>query len=119
MNRMAGGEPPLTVMLGRHFPRGRSHGLAVVPQSPKVCDLEWDKISLAISQARTTQNPSLVGTLAGLDMTIYAFQREEGPPFHWSRRDAVAGAAVRSELTVEEYATFLKLMGEKAIWPES
>src|SRR5690349_6590478 len=99
---MAGGEPPLTAMLGSHFPRNRSHGLAA--QSPKDCDLEWDKISLAISQAGTTQNPSLLGTLAGLDMTIYAVQREEAPPFHWSRRDAVAGAAARGELTVEEYA---------------
>ncbi|WP_192476299.1 hypothetical protein [Arthrobacter sp. AET 35A] len=116
---MSGGEPPLTVMLGSHLPRNRSHGLAAVPLSPEDYDLEWDKVSLAISQARTSQNPSLVGTLAGLGMTIYAAQGFEGPPFLWSRRDAAAGAAARGELTVEEYAAFLKLMGEKGIWPES
>lgn len=118
LNRMSGGEPPLTVMLGSHLPRNRSHGLAAVPLSPEDYDLEWDKVSLVISQARTSQNPNLVETLAGLDMTIYAVPREERPPYLWSRRDAVAGAAARGELTVEEYAVFLKLMGEKVIWPE-
>jgi hypothetical protein len=37
----------------------------------------------------------------------------------WSRRDAIACAAARGELSVEEFAAFLEAMGEIIIWPEA
>jgi hypothetical protein len=61
---------------------------------------------------------SLVAGLASLDMTVYSVAREDGSRVMWSRRDAIACAAARGELSVEEFAAFLEAMGEIIIWPE-
>lgn len=45
--------------------------------------------------------------------------REGRTPYLWSRRDAIASAAANGELSLEDYARFLKLMGEKVICPDS
>jgi hypothetical protein len=36
----------------------------------------------------------------------------------WSRRDIIAEAAKRGDLSIEEFVAFLGLMGETVVWPE-
>ncbi|WP_426303146.1 GIY-YIG nuclease family protein [Arthrobacter sp. R-11] len=119
LNRMGGGVPGMAVMLESHIPRNRSHDVNAAPQTKEVADLEWNKVDLSISQAKSSQDPNLARTLAGMDLTICSVQTDGPPPYLWSRRDASSSAAANGELSVEEFARFLKLMGEKIIWPES
>jgi hypothetical protein len=51
-------------------------------------------------------------------MTVYSVAREDGSRVMWSRKDAIACAAARGGLSVEEFAAFLEAMGEIIIWPE-
>lgn len=120
LNRMAGGSvAPLTLMLTAANPRSRTNGVAVVSLSLEGRKLAREEVAMVIARARSTDGSGLVAGLAGLDMTIYSVENEDGSSFMWSRRDAIAGAAARGELSVEEFAAFLEAMGETVIWPES
>jgi hypothetical protein len=119
LNRMTGGEAtPLTLMLTALNPRSRSHGVASMPLSWDDYDRARAGVVDAIVQPRTSARSSLIAELTSLDMTVYSVARKDGSQFMWSRRDAVAGAALRGELSVEEFAAFLEAMGETVIWPE-
>ena len=119
LNRMTGGEAtPLMLMLTALSPRSRSHGIASVPLSWEDYELAWDGVVDVIAEARSSNGDSLIADLASLDMTIYSVQRKDGSRFMWSRREAVASAALRDELSVDEFAAFLQAMGETIIWPE-
>jgi hypothetical protein len=119
LNRMPGGSAsPMTLMLAAINPRSRSNGIAPVPLSWEDYQRARDSVTNAIAQARPSVGSNLVAGLASLDMTIHSVAREDGTRFMWSRRDTVANAARNSELSVEEFATFLEAMGETIIWPE-
>lgn len=119
LNRMAGGSAsPLTLMLTAINPRNRANGVASVTLSWEDYDRAWDGVVDVIAQSRSSCGSSLVDVLASLDMTVYSVERKDGSQFMWSRRDAIAGAAVRGELSVDEFAAFLEAMGETIIWPE-
>jgi hypothetical protein len=99
--------------------RSRVHGVASVPLSFEEYQREWDGLANTIAQTPPSHRSTLITELAGMDMTIYSVKPETGPPFMWSRRDGVASAVTRGELSVEEFTSFLELMGEKVIWPKN
>lgn len=120
LNRMMGGAPnPMMLMLSALTSHRRPNGITAVPMSWEDYDREWDSIADTVTQARSLDSSELVAKLASLDMTIYSVAREDGTAgFMWSRRDAVASAAARGELSVDDYAAFLEAMGETIVWPE-
>lgn len=120
LNRMAGGEvTPLTLMLTTMSPRSRVHGMTSVPMTHQDYKTAWDGVAALVRQERTGDDPGLVAELIDLDMTIYSVQREDGGTFFWSRRDAIAGALARGELSETDFAEFLRAMGETILWPDN
>ncbi|NMR31957.1 GIY-YIG nuclease family protein [Crystallibacter degradans] len=116
LNRMTGGEAtPLTLMLTH----SRTHGVASAPLSFEEYQRERDGLANTIAQTPPSHRSTLIAELAGMDMTIYSVTPETGAPFMWSRRDGIAGAVTRGELSVEEFTSFLGMMGEKVIWPKN
>lgn len=119
LNRMPGGASPVSLMLSALSPRRRPHELAAIPMSYQEYDQAWDGVVEKIEQARSSHEPGLIEELTKMDMAIHLVTREDGTQFMWSRRDGIAGAAARGELSVEEFSSFLGAMGETIIWPES
>lgn len=120
LNRMNGGSPsPMMLMLSGLNAHRRPNGVTSVPMSWDDYDRAWDGVVDTVAQAGASDGSSLVDQLAGLDMTIYSVPRKDGTRFLWSRRDAIAAAVARGELSVEEFAAFLEAMGETIIWPET
>lgn len=120
LNRMTGGEAtPLTLMLTALSPRSRTHGVSSASLSYEEYERERDGLANKIAQSPPSHRSTLMAELAGMDMTIYSIEPETGPPFMWSRRDGIAGAVTRGELSVEEFTSFLESMGEKVIWPKN
>ncbi|AUI52921.1 GIY-YIG nuclease family protein [Arthrobacter crystallopoietes] len=120
LNRMTGGEAtPLALMLRDINPRGRGHGVVAVPLSFGEYQREREGLANKIAQTPPPHRSTLIAELAGMDMTIYSMKPETGAPFMWSRRDGIASAVPRGELSVEEFTSFLELMGEKVIWPKN
>lgn len=120
LNRMGGGAPnPIMLMLSALGAHRRPNGITAVPMSWEEYDRAWDEIVDVVAQAGASDGSNLVAELARLDMTVYSVAHKEGTTrFMWSRRDGIAGAAARGELSVEDFAAFLEAMGEKIIWPE-
>lgn len=108
----------MTLALTALDPRRRLHGVASVPSSVEDYEQARDAVADAIAQGRSTSRTDLVAELAGMDMAIHSVTRETGEQFLWSRRDVIARAAVRGDLSAEEFAAFLEAMGEKVVWPE-
>ncbi|MCW2134997.1 GIY-YIG nuclease family protein [Arthrobacter sp. VKM Ac-2550] len=120
LNRMTGGEAtPLALMLTALSPRSRTHGVVSVPLSFEEYERERVGLASKIAQTPPPHRSALIAELAGMDMTIYSVTPETGAPFMWSRRDGIAGAVPRGELSVEEFTSFLEAMGEKVIWPKN
>lgn len=120
LNRMTGGEAtPLTLMLTALNTRSRTHGVVSVPLSYEEYQRERDGLADTIAQAPSSHRSNLITELAVMDMTIYSVKPETGAPFMWSRRDGIASAVPRGELSVEEFTSFLELMGEKILWPKN
>lgn len=119
LNRMRGGEAdPWRLLVALNSPRSRTHGPGVVELSYQDYELAYDQIGCLVQKVPGPSRSGLVSQLVGMDMTIYSVFREDGERFLWSRRDAIRGAAVRSELSVDEYSAFLTALGESIIWPE-
>jgi hypothetical protein len=119
LNRMPGGlASPVTLMVNALNPRRRSNGLVAVPLSWGDFDQARDGVASVVAQRRPSNDPGLVAELAGMDMTVYSVARKDGSLFMWSRRDAIAGAAARGDLSAEDFAAFLEAIGETVIWPE-
>ena len=119
LNRMAGGaDAPLMLMLTGLVPRSRSHGLVSAPLSYEEYEQARDGVVETIAQARPSGVTTQAAELAGMDLTIYAVQRDEPGPFMWSKRDGLAEAAARGELGLKDFAAFLEAMDETVIWPE-
>jgi hypothetical protein len=113
---MAGGEvDPLGQMLTAFNPRSRRREVISVPSSLEEGERTWDGLANMIAQ---TKPPHRSTDLAGMDMTIYSVKPETRAPFMWSRWDGVASAVTRGELGVEEFTSFLELMGKKVTWPK-
>ncbi|MHA7284607.1 GIY-YIG nuclease family protein [Arthrobacter sp. TMS2-4] len=118
LNRMGGGiADPWRIAVALSNPRARTHEIEEMALSYEDYEAATDQIRDLAAQSTPSLRPDLVSELAGLDMTIYSVRREAGESFLWSRRDAVRSAAVRGELSVEEYSAFLTALGEDIIWP--
>lgn len=118
LNRMSGGEADSwTLMVALNMPRSRVHGPVAIQLSYANYEDARDELAGLASQTGPSPRHDLVAKLANMDMTIHAVPRESGGQVMWSRRDFVRGAAVRGELSVEEYAAFLVAIGERVIWP--
>lgn len=119
LNRMVGGEAsPLMLMLTGANPRVRTHDVSAEQMSRDDCRQAAAEVAELIDQLGSSNQSSRVETLAGLDMRIYSVPREDGSRVMWSRRDSIAGAVTRGDLSVEDFAAFLEAMGETVIWPK-
>ncbi len=119
LNRMAGGAvTPVALMLAGAIPRSREHGVVAQPSTKTEFAQACSEVTDAIADARSGALSDLVGALASMDMTIFAMPRDGSSPHIWSRRDLIASAAARGELTVEVFAGFLSAMGERIVWPD-
>lgn len=118
LNRMGGGNSPVTQMLSALSPRKRSNDVVALPSGREDYEQAWDGVKDVIGDARMTPDVSVVSELASLDLGIYSVERQDRPIFMWSRRDMIAEAAKRGDLSTEEFAAFLEAMGETIIWPE-
>jgi hypothetical protein len=117
LNRMGGGEvTPLVLMLNGANPRARTYGITSVPLSFEGYQEAADEVRNAVARIGAG-GPREVDQLLGLDLTIYSVMLEDGSQRFWSRRDGVAGAAIRGDLQVDDYAAFLAGIGETLIWP--
>lgn len=118
LNRMAGGEPThVALMLSAVSPRTREHAVVAVPSTPAEYEMAKYEVSHVITTARGNGRGGLVEALSSLDMTIYLTPYDGGDSHLWSRRDLIAWAAARGELSVSEFASFLESMGEHIVWP--
>lgn len=119
LNRMMGGEPtPMARMLSGLSPRARTHGVGSTSLTYTEYEHERDAVHSVIALERSAADPGLIEVLAHMDMSIHSVQREDATQFLWSRRDAIARAAKHDDLSVQDYAAFLKALGEKVVWPE-
>lgn len=119
LNRMAGGSAtPLKLMLTAVNPRQRCIQPASLRLSFEEYERARDGVANMVAQTGPSRGPSLVAGLASLDMSIYSVDDADGSVFLWSRRDSISSAAARGELAVDEFASFLRALGEEIIWPE-
>ncbi|QGN58895.1 GIY-YIG nuclease family protein [Nostocoides sp. HKS02] len=120
LNRMAGGAPsPLTLMLTALDPRTRMHGGVSRTLSMEGFEVARLDVQRAVARGGSAGSNGPAKKLSSMDMSIYSVVRPDGSTFFWSRRDAVAEAAVRGDLSVAEFAAFLTEMGETIVWPNA
>ena len=118
-NRMMGGEPTaMARMLSGLSPRARTHGVVSTSLTYAEYESERDAVHGLIALERSAADPGLIEVLAQMDMSIHSVERKDGTQFLWSRRDTIAKAAKHDDLGVQDYAAFLKAIGEKVVWPE-
>jgi hypothetical protein len=75
LNRMGGGDSPVTLMLSALNPRRRPTDDVAQPATKEDYERTWDDVENLVSQPREA-NSSLAHELAALDMAIHSVERE-------------------------------------------